>query len=338
MAELSILVLTGDPRLPDASKRDQRYNEEDLATFHTMREALGSLPGFLFDFLDDHSALLDRLRLRPPDLVLNFCDTGYRNNAARELHIPALLGLLGIPYSGAPPAAIAVCLDKQIVSLVAESRGVPVPNEVCVEATDAPATLPFPFPALIKPNQADGSLGITRRARVASAEEARAYLRWLDRTLPGRAALIQEYLPGPEYTVGLIGNPARGLEALPVLEVDYSGLPAGLVPILPYESKAIPDSPYWTDIRYRPTQAKAGVVESMIRHSKVLFERLGLRDYGRFDFRAGADGIPRLMDVNPNPAWASDGKLALMAGFAGLPYAAMLRSIVESALCRLSRR
>ena len=69
--------------------------------------------------------------------------------------------------------------------------------------------------------------------------------------------------------------------------------------------------------------------------SKRLFARLGLRDYARFDFRCAADGAPRLLEVNPNPAWAHDGKLALMAGFAGLSYRDLLRRILEIALERL---
>jgi D-alanine-D-alanine ligase len=75
----------------------------------------------------------------------------------------------------------------------------------------------------------------------------------------------------------------------------------------------------------------------MVGHAKRLFERLGCRDYGRFDFRCGADGEPRLLEVNPNPAWANDGKLAFMAGFAGIAYADMLKMILEAALHRVAR-
>ena len=74
----------------------------------------------------------------------------------------------------------------------------------------------------------------------------------------------------------------------------------------------------------------------MQRWTSVLFKRLGLRDYGRFDFRADAQGQPRLMEVNNNPAWANDGKLAFMAGFAGISYSDMLKHILEAAMRRLN--
>jgi D-alanine-D-alanine ligase len=268
---------------------------------------------------------------------VNFCDTGLRNAPAQELHVPALLEMLGVPYSGASPACMAVCYDKQIVRLVAAALGVPVPREICLEPDQELPERADLYPALIKPNQGDGSVGITKDAVVRSAAEAERYVAWLRRELPGRALLLQEYLPGPEYSVGLIGNPGSKLAALPVLEVDFSGLPAGLAPILSYESKVLPDSPYWTEIRFRRAEADAAMLARMVGHARRLFARLGCRDYGRFDFRCAADGEPRLLEVNPNPAWANDGKLAFMAGFAGIAYPDMLKMILDAALRRVGR-
>jgi D-alanine-D-alanine ligase len=334
---LRICVLTGDPRLPDLTKRDHRYNEEDFATHRAMGAAFESLPGFRFEFLDDHGALFERFAHDPPDLVVNFCDTGFRNLAAQELHVPALLEMLGVPYSGASPAAMAICYDKQIVRLVAEASGIPVPREICLAPDEPLPDRADLYPALIKPNQADGSVGITKDAVVRTAAEAARYLAWLRRELPGRAALVQEYLPGPEYGIGLIGNPGDRLDALPALEVDYARLPAGLAPILSYESKALPDSPYWTEIKFKRAEIEDARLARMADHAKRLFARLGCRDYGRFDFRSAADGEPRLLEVNPNPAWANDGKLAFMAGFAGIAYPDMLKMILDAALRRVGR-
>ena len=333
-----ICVLTGDPRLPDATKRGGRYNEEDAATHAGMTQALESLSGYQFEFLDDHAHVFEHFRLNHPDLVLNFCDTGYCNVAAQELHVAALLEMFGIRYSGATPACMAICYDKEIVRLLAEAHGVAVPREAYVEPEHPLDRLPDLYPALIKPNQADGSLGITANARVATPEQARTYLEWFRSALPGRAALMQEYLPGTEYSVGLIGNADGDLQALPLLEVDFSDLPAGLTPILSYESKAFPDSPYWTDIKFRQATVGDAVGGRMIADAKLMFQRLGCRDYARIDVRCDVAGVPRLMEVNPNPAWANDGKLALMAGFAGIPYAEMLRMIVEAAVARINEQ
>ena len=171
---------------------------------------------------------------------------------------------------------------------------------------------------------------------VRNRREALAYIAFLRDLLPDRAALVQEYLPGPEYGMGLVGNPGTGLFALPPLEVDFSALPAGLAPILSFESKTEPDSPYWTDIRFRKADLADEEREAVEAHARTMFARIGLKDYGRFDFRRGADGVIKLMEVNPNPAWANDGKFAFMAGFAGHDYPAMLNLILEAAQARLA--
>ena len=92
-----------------------------------------------------------------------------------------------------------------------------------------------------------------------------------------------------------------------------------------------PTGPRSSSSRRRPRRQLQATIADQ---AKRLFARLGCRDYARFDFRVAADGEPKLMEVNPNPAWAYDGKLAFMAGFAGIDYPGMLEMIVDAALRR----
>lgn len=331
-----VLVITGDHRLSDVTKEGSQYSEKDLALHDAMRGALESLPGYRFEFLSDHGELIPRLLEDPPEFVLNFCDTGFRNVATQELHIPALFEVLGVPYSGAPPACMVLCYDKSIVRLVAESLGVDAPREVYLAPGEPLDSAKVSYPALLKPNNADGSVGITRDAVVNDEHEARAYFDWLRKELPASAVLIQEYLPGPEYGLALIGNPDTGLEALPPLQVDFSALPDDCAPILAFESKAVFSSPYYTDIRFEPASLPKEVSTRMRRDAERLFRRLLCRDYARFDFRAGADGRVKLIEVNPNPAWDPEAKLAIMARFAGKSYPETLAMILEAAQARLA--
>ena len=331
----NVTVLMGDPRLPDSVKLDGQFNAEDMATIEKLKEALNELSDYSFSYLDNHSALLTSLRQNPPDFVLNLCDEGFDNDAFKELHVPSYLELLDIPYSGSGPTSLGLCYDKSLVRAIAQSIDIPVPLETYVDIDDMGATLPSVLPALIKPAQGDSSVGITKDAVVHTPGEVMAYLSFLRNLLPGRPVLIQEYLTGAEYSVGVIGNPGLGYTVLPVLEVDYSKLPEGLNPILSYESKWEPGSPYWTDISYRVADAGADTQRQMIDGSTRLFERLGCRDYARFDFRCDAAGTPKLLEVNPNPGWCWDGKLNLMAGLQGHSYAELLRMIIEAAQARL---
>lgn len=330
-ARAHVTVLLGDPSLPDASKPGERYNPEDLGAVARMKEALEGEGLYELDYIDRHEGLPARLMAEPPVFVLNLCDVGYRNRSRLELHVVALLEMLEIPYSGNTPATITLCNDKSMVHGAARDVGVPVPEQRFWPGPDAVDDFDLPYPVIVKPNRTHGSLGITKDAVVGDAKAARAYLEMLGELLPGEPVLLQEYLSGTEYGIGIVGNTGAGYTVLPALEVDYSALPQGLTPILSYESKTIPESPYWNDIRYCEAEIDAATRDRLEACSIAMFERLGCQDYARFDFRCAADGTVKLLEVNPNPAWSFDGKLAMMAGFAGLRYGGLLTRIIAAA-------
>lgn len=335
-AAKKVAVVLGDPKLPDTVKRGGQFNQEDIETIERLKDALADVPGYKFTYLDNHATLAASLKADPPDFVFNLCDEGYNNDAFMELHVPALLEMLGLPYTGAGPACLASCYDKALVRALAASLDIPVPLETFVRAGDQSATIPSTFPAMLKPNFGDSSQGITQHAVVANSEELIDYLLQLRDELKDRPILVQEFLTGPEYSVSLIGNPGLGLTSLPVLEVDYTGLDPGLPRILGYESKWLPDSPYWTQIRYREAQVDAQTQRLLTAYSSLLFERLRCRDYARFDFRVDAQGQIKLLEVNPNPGWCWDGKFNLMAGFAGMSYPEVLRAVLDACNERIS--
>jgi D-alanine-D-alanine ligase len=332
---LDVTVLLGDPRLPDQVKRGGAFNPEDLDTVRRLSDALSELPGYKFRYLDHHGTLERDLTELRTELVFNLCDEGWNNDPFKELHVPARLEVLGIPYTGAGPSALAACYDKGLVRAVAHSLDVPVPLESYVRPGDQGATLPSVFPALLKPNQGDSSQGITKDSVVNNEKALLDYLDRLRADFPKRGVLVQEFLTGPEYSVGLIGNPDHGLRALPVLEVDFSKLDPSLPRILGYESKWEPDSPYWTQIKYREATLPDQMQQQLIDHSTRLFERLACRDYARFDFRTDSKGEIKLLEVNPNAGWCWDGKMNIMAGFQGMRYTDMLAQILQSAVERL---
>ena len=170
----------------------------------------------------------------------------------------------------------------------------------------------------------DSSIGITKDAVVHNPTAFVTYLDHLKSLLPNTPILVQEYLPGHEYSVGIIGNPGNYF-VLPILMVDYTHLPDDLPEILGYESKWLPDSPYWNNIRYVQATLNVDIERQLTDYSMLLFERLDCRDYARFDFRADREGVIKLLEVNPNPGWCWDGKLNLMAGFAGKTYTELLK-------------
>lgn len=332
---LDLTIVMGDPGQPDSVKKNGQFNEEDFATIQKLKDALAKIPGIKTQYLSEHRTLLNKLKDLKTDLVLNLCDEGFNNHATLELHVPAYMEMLGIPYTGAGPGSLAMCYNKSIVRAIAQSIDVPVPLETYYDPSDQSATLPSIFPALLKPNIGDSSIGITQNSVVHNAEELVNYIDYLKELLPGVPILIQEYLQGKEYSVSLIGNQGR-FEVLPVLEVDYSDLPANLPKILAYESKWLPDSPYWTQIKYHEANLDENNYRNIVDYSKKLFTKMECRDYARFDFRADATGQIKILEVNPNPGWCWDGKFNYMAGYAGIEYHEMLEKIINAACERLN--
>lgn len=169
----------------------------------------------------------------------------------------------------------------------------------------------LPYPVFVKPNNTDGSFGITEKSICHNADELCAAVRMIRDTFRVHGpVLVQEYLPGKDVTVSMIGNPpADPSVQLPIIEEDYSEVPSSLPRILGFESKWIESSPYWK-IRSVPTSLSADVQQQMLEQSYAAFQRLGYRDYCRFDWRLDADGQPRLLEINPNCGWCADGMLS----------------------------
>jgi len=264
------------------------------------------------------------------DLVFNLCDEGFCNDPTKELHIPALLEQLNIPYTGGSPQCLAFCYDKSIVRGVAREMQIPVAKGMLIIEDSDLSRLPLPFPLLVKPNSGDSSFGITHKSIAHNLEELLEIMAETREIIGAdKPFLLEEFLPGKDLSIGIIGNPPA-CTVLPITEEDYSAIPAELPRICGYEAKWLPDSPYWK-IKSVPADLPEKTRSEIVKCSLALFNRLGCRDYARFDWRLDAEGRPKLLEVNPNPGWCWDGHLAKMAGHAGISYSEMLAIILEAA-------
>ncbi|TPX34714.1 D-alanine---D-alanine ligase [Synchytrium microbalum] len=355
-------VIFGDASIPCIGKLNNSWNREDLETRSKLIQALEELGYSLASesnsdgirILEKHSLLISDIKANLPGFVFNLCDEGYLNDSVKELHIPALLDLVGVKYSGAGPNCLSICYDKGVVNSTASAIGIPTPRETYyfggfktgsdsnfsndLDTLDRTITEKFGYPAFVKPVKGDNSYGINERSIVTNREDLQHCLEALRQEYGVLDVIVQEYLDGKEFSVGVIGNIETGLHFLPTLEVDYSRVvDQGLPAILGYASKWDPDSPYWRDVSYIPTLSLSPQDEADLKASCViLWQRFGFRDYGRFDFRRrGVDGPPLLLEVNPNPGWCHDGKMAHMSRFEGKQYNALILEILEATHKRL---
>ncbi|HSV30450.1 MAG TPA: methyltransferase domain-containing protein [Atribacteraceae bacterium] len=333
----NVAVLLGDPVKPDLLKPGSIFDDDDIYTIDQLKSALRELTGYRFFYLDDHESLIRELfRLKNRvDFVFNLCDEGFKNDPRKELHVPAILEMLDIPYTGSNPQCLAFCYDKSLVRGVAKEMGVPVPAACFVQPEQTTFELSINFPVIVKPNYGDSSFGITQRSVATQMEELiNAVTQIREQFGYDKPILVEEFLPGKDLSLGILGNPPDSYTVLPLIEEDYSALPPELPWICGYEAKWIPESPYWK-IQSVPARLPEEVEKIMVENSLKLFERLECRDYVRFDWRLDAGGSPKLLEVNPNPGWCWDGHLVKMARFAHMKYPEVLETILKSAEIRL---
>ncbi len=337
-----VVVLLGDPSKPDPLKPKGIFDDDDLYTIDQLKEALRDIEQkgyYRFTYLTNHDTLIQELlKLKEKgkvDFILNLCDEGYLNNPRKELHIPALLGVLKIPYTGAKPHCLAHCYDKSLIRGIAREMGIPVPRAVVIKPEDTTFQIPFEFPVIVKPNFGDSSFGITQRSVAKNHEELlNAVSEIREKFGYEKPILVEEFLTGKDLSVGIIGNPPDSYTILPIIEEDYYSLPPELPKICGYEAKWLPDSPYGK-VDSIPAVLPEETEKIIIECSLKLFERLECRDYARFDWRLNSKGEPRLLEVNPNPGWCWDGHLAKMAKIAGISYSRMLEMILQAAEQRM---
>ncbi|MFX0035454.1 MAG: methyltransferase domain-containing protein [Candidatus Hermodarchaeota archaeon] len=326
-----VVVLFGDPNKPDILKPSHKFDDDDFYTIDQLKAALSELNNYNFIYLDNHNTIIQELlNLKGKfDYVLNLCDEGYFNDARKELHIPALLEILKIPYTGSGPQCLAFCYDKSLVRGIAKELQIPVPEAIYIKPEDKIIDLPLYFPAIVKPNFGDSSFGITQKSVVYDGEQLLSAIAEIRKKFGyDKPILIEQFLTGKDLSIGIIGNPSDNYILLPIIEEDYSCLPPELPKICGYEAKWDPNSPYW-NIKSIPANLPPEIVETIENCSLRLFERLECQDYARFDWRLDVKGDPKLLEVNPNPGWCWDGHLAKMCRYADISYKDMLKKILE---------
>jgi D-alanine-D-alanine ligase len=336
----TIAVLFGDPSKKDILKPSSVFDEDDFYTIDQLKGALKELPDYTFSYIFNHDSLIDSLnRVKGKvDYVFNLCDEGLNNDPRMELHVPVILEALGFSYTGSGPRSLSYCYDKSLVRGIALEMGINVTKGLFIKPGDTSFELPFAFPVIVKPNFGDASFGITQHSVANDSEElVNAISEIREKFGYEKPVLVEEFLPGNDLSIGIIGNPPESYTVLPIVEEDYSSLPGDLPRLCGYEAKWMPESPYW-NIKSIPAKLDDDVQKLVIEHSLKLFERLECRDYCRVDWRLDGSGNPHLLEVNPNPGWCWDGHLARMAALDGKSYKEMLADILKAAEYRFSQK
>ena len=274
--------------------------------------------------LEANADLPHALTAAMPDVVFNIAE-GLRGRG-RESQVPALCELLGIPYSGSDPTTLSVCLDKALAKQMLRAAKVDTP-EWQLLTTGREKLKPMRYPVIIKPNAEGTSKGITSASVVQTEAEARQAARALVERY-GQPALVEEYIVGREFTVGLLGE--RRPRVLPPMEVIFVSPSA--TPVYGYEEKQSDTE----RVRFEcPAELTPAELDKIRRAARDTFIALGCRDVARIDLRMTAEGRVFIIEVNPlpglNPGFSD---LCVIAERAGMSYRTLIGEILSGALKR----
>ena len=324
------------PSGPPASLPDDRFAEwDDIHTVRAVERALASRHQ-VTPVNADLDAFETFRRLRGKiDLVFNVAEG--LHGASREGQIPAILDLLEISYTGSDPLTLGLCLDKRRTKEILRYNGVPTPRFWTVTSLAELPSRPG-YPLMVKPTLEGSSKGVTDRSLVRNRRELLHQVEWVLSTYQ-QPALIEEFLPGREFTVALLGN-GNALLVLPIVEINFATLPQGVNPIYSYEAKWIWDreeAPL--QIFTCPAEIDPFLQRQIEHVCKQAFNALGCRDWCRIDVRLNAEGYPQIIELNPLPGILprpeQNSCFPKAARAAGMTYDETILAVVDAACQRL---
>lgn len=274
----------------------------------------------------------------PPDLVFNLAES-FQGKSALESNIAALLNLLNLRYTGSSPSGLMLAGDKTLTKKVLSFHGILTAKFATVFRGTVDWAGDIDFPLIIKPPQEDASLGITQKSIVNDVKELLSVMGSMQEEFRS-AVLVEEFIDGREFYVGVLGN--SEITTFPVVEMDFSGYPAGLPKIASYDAKWGEDgegkgAEFEGTQSIFPTDVPEELEQRMQQVAKDAFQALRLRDYGRIDLRVTAKEEIYVIEANPNCYLEEQSEFARAAQKAGIEYPALIAKIVELANGRYSR-
>lgn len=322
MDKLKVSVLFNEERSKEGTGRDEVVDEVAGALSE------GGHKVSMIGINDDLRELLDNLDDKRPDLVFNLCE-GFADNDEYEMHVAAVLTMLGQPFTGTGPAGMALRQDKAVTKKLLKFHGVSFPNFATFDKDNLEFAGKMRFPLFVKPLHGDMSLGIDDSSLVTEYSKLIERIGFIQTHL-NLPALVEEYIEGREFYVGILGNDP--VEILPLMELDFAKLPAGYPRIYGHEAKSDTDSPQYDAVNaIVATELAPEVRARLIMAGREAAYALKVQDYARVDVRLSADGIPIVVEVNTNPYLEQTSAFPLAALQAGMGYSMLINRIVDIA-------
>ncbi|MCU1277854.1 MAG: hypothetical protein JWM53_1400 [bacterium] len=283
----------------------------------------------------DVHRIVDGIVVTRPDLVFNLMEM-FDDNLLGDVAVAGLLELLGVPYTGCGPGELYLRQDKALAKKILHYEGILYPRYAVFAKDAAFATGgDLRMPLFVKPLRGDASIGVEAASLVCDATGLmRQVLSIHDRV--NDSALAEEFIEGREFYVGILGNDEP--QALPIIEMDFSGLPEGAPRVLDQRAKFDEGSLEYAGTRALIAELPDELRAKLHKISLDAYRALRVRDYGRVDLRLTDAGEAYVIEVNASCYLEKKSEFAMAALAGGLDYATLVNHIAELALERFRCR
>jgi len=265
------------------------------------------------------------------DLIFNIAEGVEGRN--REAQVPALCELLGVPYTGSDSATLAIALDKALAKKVLMQHDILTPKFQLMESARERLSPDLSFPLIVKPNAEGSSKGIEGSTSVCDTEEElRAAVKMCVERYR-QPALVEEYIAGREFTVGLLGD--KRPRVLAPMEICFHDRDNER-PVYDYSVKQEWEKHVYYQCPAKLTESEQKAIEKIAR---ATFWALDCRDVARVDLRMASDGRIYVLEVNPLPGLTPGySDLVLIAQAVGIEYDSLIAEIMSGGLRRMREK
>ncbi len=326
----------GETSLPVDGPADAGAEFDKKETIQAIQAAIEA-DGHTSIFIPADSNLPYTLRDVYPDICFNISEG--LGGDAREAQVPALLEMMHIPYTASRVLANAIALDKTMTKRVWRDHGLPIAAFQEFVSGNEPLSAELRFPMFVKPACEGTGMGMDAGAIVENETDLRTRIHWVISSYR-EPALVEEYLPGREFTVGVLGRAgahtaslhpnlydADGYHRLPVLEVDHThsitpGVYGHDAKSLNYGEPGVPDF-------VCPAKISPQLSRELQDLARMAHEAIGAVDVSRVDIRINAYGQPCLMEINTLPGLTPGfSDLVVISAADGLSYSELIQEIL----------
>lgn len=325
-------------------KQDKAINEDtylewdEPSTVSAIKEALSENCNVVT--IEADGSLWNNLTINKDNIDILFNIAEGDSGPWREAVVPIMAEELGIPYTGSDPSTMVLCLDKRRTKEILAFHNIKFPlfkvfNDV-PEISNSDI-FPLEFPLIVKPLWEGSSKGIKNSSLVIGPKECQNEIARIIQTYK-QPALVEEFIPGREFTVGVLGN-GGDLLVLPIVELNFSSLPPNTSPIYSYEAKwvwDVPDKPL--NMFYCPAKLDTRIENNIKEIAISSYKALGCRDWCRIDIRLDKEEKPYILELNPIPGIIPDPRnnscLPKSAYTLGWDYKKLINTVLDVACKR----